>query len=163
MTGRRRAKPLILYIFFPKARLLITLGAKRPSWIKMSKPYNIFHDSDLQCIVMDWDGYATSTEFREGTELMLKLLKQNKMHKVLADIKDMTLISGEDQHYVQYNFLPRAINGGFRAIAIVRPTSYFNAVAIETMSYRVKQTVVQMHVFDDVSSAKAWLASLENS
>ena len=126
----------------------------------MSKPYTIFFDEEFQCIVMDWDGYATSIQFREGTEFMLKLLKEHNVHKVLADIKDMTLISGEDQNYVQYNFLPRAIEGGFRAIAIVRPTSYFNAVAIETISYRVKKTVVQMRVFDDVDQARAWLSSL---
>lgn len=127
----------------------------------MQKPYSIFYDSECRCVSMDWDGYATSAEFREGTEFMLKLLKENNAHKVLADIKDMTLIGMEDQNYVQYNFLPRAINAGFRAIAIVRPVSYFNAVAIETISYRVKQTVVQMRVFDDIHEAKQWLNSLD--
>lgn len=109
---------------------------------------------------MDWDGYATSAEFREGTEYMLRLLKENGASKVLADIKDMAIIGREDQDYVHFNFLPRAIEAGFRAIAIVRPTSYFNAVAIETMSYRVRKTVVQMRVFGNIDEAREWLLQL---
>lgn len=127
----------------------------------MSSPYKIYYNNATQCVYMDWDGYATSREFREGTEYMLTLLKENNAGKVLADIKDMTLISTDDQNYVQFNFLPRAIEAGFRAIAIVRPLNYFNAVAIETISYRVRQTVVQIRVFDDVKTATDWISSIE--
>lgn len=128
--------------------------------MRMNSPYTIFYDKDADCVVMNWVGYSTSLQFREGTEYMLRLLQEHKARKVLADIRDMTLIGMEDQNYVQFNFLPRAIASGFRAIALVRPISYFNAVAIETMSYRVKQTVVQMRVFDDLAAAKEWLSHL---
>ena len=127
----------------------------------MSKPYHISYDPKDNYVFMNWDGYATSNQFREGTEFMLELLKQNKASKVLADIKDMTIIGREDQNYVQFNFLPRAIEAGFRAIAIVRPVNHFNAVAIETISYRVMKTIVQMRVFDDLEEARKWLISLE--
>ena len=127
----------------------------------MNKPYTISYDASNKYVFMDWDGYATSAQFREGTEYMLQLLKQNNSSKVLADIKDMTIIGREDQNYVQFNFLPRAIDAGFRAIAIVRPVNHFNAVAIETISYRVNKTVVQMRVFDDIEEARKWLISLE--
>lgn len=127
----------------------------------MSKPYYISFDAEANYVLMDWDGYATSNEFKEGTEYMLQLLKENNASKVLADIKDMTIIGREDQSYVQFDFLPRAIDAGFRAIAIVRPVSYFNAVAIETLSYRVMETVVQMRVFDDIEQARKWLISAE--
>jgi ferredoxin-NADP reductase len=129
--------------------------------MRVETPYTIYYDTDADCVVMHWDGYATSFQFREGTEYMLSMLKQHNARKVLADIKDMTIIGREDQNYVQFNFLPRAIAEGFRAIALVKPVSYFNAVAIETISYRVKQTVVQMRVFDDLDSAKEWLRNLD--
>lgn len=122
-----------------------------------SKVYNIVWDEESQWIAMDWDGYATSAQFIEGTELLCKLINECKAAKVLADIKDMTLISMQDQSYTVHSFLPRAIEAGFRAIAIVNPTSYFNAVAIETMAYRVNKTVVQMKVFDNKEDASAWL------
>lgn len=128
----------------------------------MSTPYQIYYVQAGHYVRMDWDGYATSAQFKEGTELMLKTLKQHGATKVLADVKDMTIIGREDQNYVQFNFLPRAIDGGFRAIALIRPVSYFNAVAVETMSYRVKQTVVQMRIFDNEEDAIAWLDTIDN-
>lgn len=124
-------------------------------------PYNIYFKQGTDYVVMEWDGYATSVQFREGTEYMLSVLKAHKVRKVLADVKDMTIIGQEDQNYVQFNFLPRAIEAGFRAIALVKPTNYFNAVAVESLSYRIKQSVVEMRVFDDIDSAKEWLQGLD--
>lgn len=56
------------------------------------KTYNIYFDKDLNAVVMKWQGYATSNQFKEGTELMLNTLINYNASKVLADIKDMTLI-----------------------------------------------------------------------
>lgn len=119
--------------------------------------YNIYYDAEQGHIRMDWNGYATSAQFREGTEYMLKLLVEHRAHNVLADIKSMTLIGQEDQNYVKFNFLPRAIERGFRAIALVRPSNYFNALAVESISYRVQQTSVQIRIFDSLAEAQAWL------
>ncbi len=80
---------------------------------------------------------------------------------MLADIKEMTLIGKDDQSYIQYNFLPRAIERGFRAIALVRPVNYFNAIAVESILPRAEALRIRMRVFDDLGEAKAWLRSLE--
>ncbi|MBT1689270.1 SpoIIAA family protein [Dawidia soli] len=119
--------------------------------------YQIYYDAAQGYVRMDWNGYATSAQFREGTEYMLKLLVEHGAHKVLADIKTMTLIGQEDQNYVKFNFLPRAIERGFRAIALVRPSNYFNALAVEAISYRVQQTSVQIRLFDSLEEAQTWL------
>ena len=50
--------------------------------------------------IVSWEGYATSPEFKEGTELMLNTLIKNKLAKVLADIKGMTLIGMDDQQWL---------------------------------------------------------------
>lgn len=125
------------------------------------KTYHIYYDAAEGFVRMEWDGYATRDEFREGTEYMLKVLVENKASKVLADVKDMTLIAKDDQNYVQYNFMPRAVERGFKAIALVKPDNYFNAIAIETISYRVKELQVQIRIFDDVDAAREWLRNLE--
>ena len=61
--------------------------------------YNIYFDQDLNSVVMEWDGCATSIEFKEGTELMLNTLIKYNTFKVLADFKDMILIGSEDQRW----------------------------------------------------------------
>ena len=72
--------------------------------------YNIYFDQDLNSVVMEWDGYATSIEFKEGTELMLNTLIKYNTFKVLADFKDMILIGSEDQRWLIEQFLPRGSN-----------------------------------------------------
>ena len=97
--------------------------------------------------------YATSEQFREGTELMLNYLIQHKCSKVFANIRNIILRGMEDQKWLESDFLPRAIQFGFKEIAIVKPKSYFNKVAVESISYKVDKEKLSINFFD--SSAEA--------
>jgi len=125
------------------------------------KTYNIYPDTISNMIVMDWEGYATSEQFREGTETMLDLLIEQRMNKVLANIRTMVLIDTVDQKWMGTHFLPRAIRFGFKACAIVTPTSYFNKVAVETISFKAEKEKLQIQFFDTAEEGKIWLDSLE--
>ena len=120
--------------------------------------YNVYFDPSLQLVVMEWNGYATTAQFREGTELMLNTLIKNNVSKVLADIKNMVLIGADDQKWLENNFLPRACEFGFNAIAIVKPDNYFNKVAVESVSYKVNTDKLTICFFDGVEEAKEWLS-----
>jgi len=122
--------------------------------------HEVFYDTTIDAVVMNWNGYATSEQFKEGTELMLNTLIQNKATKVLANIKDMAIIGMEDQRWLDTQFLPRATQFGFNAIAIVRPKNYFNNVAVETISYKVEKDKLAITFFDDVDAAKEWLRTI---
>jgi hypothetical protein len=121
------------------------------------KIYNIYFDERTDSVIMEWNGYATSAQFRAGTELMLKILKENNCSKVLGDIRDMALIGSDDQAWLDSDFLPRAIKAGFKKIAILKPTSYFNKVAVESVSYKVDQEKLAINFFDDRKTATEWL------
>jgi hypothetical protein len=121
--------------------------------------YQITYDEKLDAVVMKWNGYSTSEQFREGTELMLNTLIQNKCSKVLADIREMILIGSEDQKWLEENFLPRAIKFGFRKIAIVKPKSYFNKVAVETVSFKVDRKHLDISFFDSLEEGQSWISA----
>lgn len=122
-----------------------------------TKAYSIYYDADIHSVVMEWKGYSNSSEFKEGTELMLNTLIKHDTFKVLADIKDMTLIGMEDQEWINKVFLPRATEFGFKVLAIVKPQHYFNQVAVESISYKVDQNKLSIQFFDDLENAKEWL------
>ena len=119
--------------------------------------YNIYFDKDLDTVIMEWSGYATSTQFREGTELMLNTLIQNNASKVLGDIREMVMIGMDDQKWLETNFLPRAIKFGFKEIAIIKPKFYFNKVAVESVSYKVDKEKLVINFFDSLEDGKKWL------
>jgi hypothetical protein len=58
------------------------------------------------------------------------------------------------------HFLPRAIEFGFKAIAIIRPDFYFNKVAVESISYKVDQEKLTINFFDNIIDAKTWLQTV---
>jgi hypothetical protein len=120
--------------------------------------YNIYFDEEINSVVMEWNGYATSKQFKQGTELMLNMLIKNNCSKVLADIKDMKIIAMEDQQWLNEEFLPRATTFGFKAIAIVKPHYYFNKVAVETISYKVDKEKLTINFFDNSEEAREWLS-----
>jgi hypothetical protein len=126
-----------------------------------SATYEVFYDEQIAAVIMNWNGYATSEQFKEGTELMLNTLIQNNAHKVLADIKDMAIIGMEDQRWLDTQFLPRATQFGFKALAIVRPKNYFNNVAVETISYKVDKEKLAINFFDNIEAARQWLSEAE--
>ncbi len=119
--------------------------------------YNIYFDKDLDAIVMVWKGYSTSDQFREGTELMLNELIYHGCSKVLADLREMILIGMEDQKWLENKFLPRAIKFGFKQIAFITPNSYFNKVAVESVSYKVDKEKLMTCFFDSKEEAIKWL------
>ena len=127
-----------------------------------AKVYNVYYEPAIDSVIMEWRGYATSREFKEGTELMLKTLIENNTFKVLADVKDMLIIAKEDQEWLDSDFLPRATESGFRVLAVVRPDSYFNRVAIESVSYRVDKNKLAINFFNDLREAREWLSLIPN-
>jgi hypothetical protein len=122
--------------------------------------YIITYNSNIDCVVMTWTGYSTSEQFRTGTELMLEALTKHKSSKVLADIREMDIIGIDDQHWLENNFIPRAISNGFRSLAIVQPKAYFNKIAVESVSYKVDMEKLTISFFEDVEEAIKWLRTL---
>ncbi len=123
----------------------------------LEKTYDIHFNETLNTVIMEWNGYATSGQFREGTELMLNPLIQSKCAKVLADVRNMTIIGMEDQQWMETNFLPRAIKFGFKKAAIITPISYFNKIAVENISYKVDKEKLWIHFFDSLEEGTEWL------
>jgi hypothetical protein len=124
----------------------------------MIAPYHIAYDDRHGLVSMKWTEYATSEEFRQGTELMLQLLIQYNCSTVFADISEMTLIGSSDQHWLEFNFLPRAVNAGFKKVAFLKPQSYFNAVAVETVCERIHPGVLTIRFYDSEEDAISWLS-----
>lgn len=124
--------------------------------VQSQRAYNIQFDPVQNWVIMKWEGYISSAEFRDGTELMLNLLIKNGTSKVLADVEHMLLIDQKDQEWLIKYFLPRAIQFGFKAIALLKPISMFNRSAIDNISSYISHEI-SIKVFDNMEKARHWL------
>jgi len=123
--------------------------------------FRVYHDSDLNAVVMEWTGYFTTEQFKSGSEVMLAELRKQKAKKVLALIRDMVLIGMEEQKWLLSGFLPRAIENGFRVCAILTPRNYFNKVAIENINCSIDSRQLLVNSFESEQEAKQWLKSFD--
>ncbi len=123
--------------------------------------YNVYFDTNINSVVLEWHGYSPSKEFREGVELMLNALIQNNSSKLLADIKEMKLIGLDDQLWINNDFLPRAIKSGFKTVAVIEPEDHFNKVAVASIVDKIDAEILNVKFFPDLEDAKTWLKSFD--
>jgi hypothetical protein len=112
----------------------------------------------IPCVTMVWKGYATSPLFRETNERVLACIEQNRATQILGDVRDFVLIGGEDQGWLNDNWIPRAMAAGLKRVALTQPTFYFNRVAIENVGRRVDPGRLVVGYFADLDTARLWLA-----
>lgn len=126
-------------------------------YLYIMKVYEENYNAELKCICCKWTGYATSQQFREGMLLHLNMLISSRAVSMLVDLKEMVLIGMEDQHWMESLFLPLAISGGLKQVAIVQPSYYFNKVAVENVVFRIDPSKVCVRYFGSYEEGKEWV------
>lgn len=126
----------------------------------MSSDFNVRYDQSLDAVVMQWSGYFTSAQFKEGTEEMLSQLIEFRSHKVLALIRDLLLIGSEEQQWMEKDFLPRAISHGLKACAILSPFNHFGKVSVENITWKIDKDKLVVNLFEREDDARNWLQEL---
>lgn len=122
-----------------------------------SKVYKITYDTQADTLIMVWDGYSTSQQLYQGSEEALKLIIEHGARKLLADLKDMTLLSREDQNWIVNSFMPRAMAAGLEYLAIVQPVSYFNKIAVDALSFKANERNLSCKILPNRELSKQWL------
>jgi hypothetical protein len=120
----------------------------------------VSYDPQVPCVVMEWNGYATSRQFRDANERVLDAVVRHRASKMLTDVRNFRLIHGEDQDWLNRDWIPRAIDAGMRVCALVTPVFYFNKVAVETVTQRLDPARLRVHFFENREAARRWLLTV---
>jgi hypothetical protein len=118
---------------------------------------DVTYDHELACVVMDWQGYFTSAEFRAANERVLVVVQATGATRLLGDITHFVLIGADDQAWLNDNWIPRLIAAGVRRCALIQPTYYFNRVAVENVGRQVDASRLAVGHFGDREAASHWL------
>ncbi len=57
-------------------------------------------DPQVPCVVMEWQGCATSSQFRGANERVLEAVRRHRAAKMLAEVRDFTLIHATEQEWL---------------------------------------------------------------
>jgi SpoIIAA-like len=116
-------------------------------------------DQDAHLVVVEWEGWADSTEFKELLDAEIRALQQHRGSKVLADCRQQKVINPADQDRANREWLPRALAAGLKRFAVILPKSGLAEMNIRDALGKVPETALQVAYFATVEEGKAWLAS----
>jgi hypothetical protein len=115
-------------------------------------------DEEAQLVLVEWEGWANSTEFAELLDAEVRALQQHGGSRVLADCRRQKVIKPEDQALADKVWLPRALAAGLKLFAVVLPTSVLAEMNIRDALSRIPDTALQVEYFGTMEEAQAWLA-----
>ncbi len=121
---------------------------------------DIFWLEDANCVKMVWKKFARGKEFREGLNKGLELIIKKKSDRWLADLRKMQVLSLEDQQWSNEVWFPRAIEGGIRKMAIVKPASALAKMGVKNIMNKVGSIELKTAYYDNEKEALSWLTEV---
>ncbi len=104
-----------------------------------------------------WKKDADSAEYRNIFNSILEFSNKNRVKYVLSDMRKEGLVQTEDLKWLEVEVLNKADKHGVLKIAMVSEDTIFSNIYAETIKRKLRQSSIQVDIFQDVTSAKAWL------
>jgi len=114
-------------------------------------------DEDAQLVLVEWQGWANSSEFADLLEAEIHALSEHKGSRILADCRRQKVVNPADQDRANEQWLPRALAAGLKRFAVVLPSSGLAAANLKERLGRVRAGTLEVAYFPTPEEARAWL------
>jgi hypothetical protein len=131
---------------------------KDPVLMKDFKACKIFFNEELNAVQTCWYGFPS-----EGKELytilnaLVDAMVEKKTGVVIADARNMQVISREDQQWISDIWYPRALEAGFSHEALVVTKYTFNEMAVKRIVRNYDEKKVRTGYFKSLPAAYSWV------
>ena len=123
-----------------------------------TKECDIFYNSELGAVHTKWKGlFVSGEEFRKILNAMIDALTQKQSSTIIADAREMKVISETDRQWIIDDWYPRALAAGFRCQALVVTKNSFNEQAIKLIVTRYNDEDVKTRYFLTPEEAATWV------
>lgn len=119
----------------------------------------ISYDHLNEWLYVDWLGEHDLASVQHGGLEMVRLMRQQRCHKVLNDNTRVTGMWSEAAEWAGKEFFPAITAAGLQYFAWVYSPNLYSRLSTDlTLQFTAGSPVVA--TFDDVATAKAWLAQM---
>ncbi|MGD2034008.1 MAG: STAS/SEC14 domain-containing protein [Bacteroidales bacterium] len=128
----------------------------------------LLYDSDMVKLVyfkdqhlahIFWKKNTDSSEYRNIFNAIIEFSEKNQIRYVLSDMRKEGLVKTEDLKWMELEVLKRAIEHGVIKIALVEEDTIFSNIYAETIKRKLRESPIDVRIFQDETSARAWLLS----
>lgn len=109
-------------------------------------------------VLVEWEGWANSTEFTALLEAEISALSDHRGSCLLADCRRQRVLSPADQALANQNWLPLALATGLKRFAVVIPASRLAEMNLRDSLAKAPRGLLEVAYFDTPEEARAWLA-----
>lgn len=126
-----------------------------------SEACDIYFNAGLHVIQSRWKGkYVEGEALRLIlNELIVALQKQNAAI-IIADARDMLIISHADQQWIIDDWYPRAVKAGFRYQGLILSVNTFNELNVKQITNNYDTAVIETRYFQSPSEALEWVREI---
>jgi hypothetical protein len=114
-------------------------------------------DDGGQLVLVEWKGWANSTEFAALLEAEIQALRQHHGSRLLADCRRQKVLNPADQDRANLEWLPRALAAGLKRFAVVVPSSGLAEVNLKDSLGKAPAGALDVAYFRTVEEAREWL------
>lgn len=115
-------------------------------------------DEAAKLVLVEWEGWADSSEFAALLEAELQALEQHRCSRLLADCRRQKVLNPKDQDRANREWLPRALKAGLTRFAIVVPASVVADMNLRDSLGKASGTGLEVGYFATVEEAREWVA-----
>jgi hypothetical protein len=116
-------------------------------------------DVDDQLVLVEWEGWANSSEFEALLDAELRALEQHKGSRILADCRRQKVLNPADQERANREWLPRALRIGLKRFAIVVPASVVADMNLRDSMKKASGAGLEVEYFATVEEARDWVVA----
>ena len=128
--------------------------------IILDAPYALVTlDEEKKLGRVTWKGKSTSEEYKNIFTVMLDIQIKYGITRYMSDIRKQAVISPEDRKWFETVALPRAVEQGLQAAAVVFDGNVFKKYYINVILGATNKFGLPLKVFNDDFEAEQWLLS----
>jgi len=125
---------------------------------------SVLFDPEVPCITTQWHSFANRQQFQammnEALDCYQEKSKTTSLLGWLADTRQMSALTSDDQRWLNTDWNPRAYAAGIRHICIVQSENVFGQIAAASYSTKTlanKEYEIQPVTQPTIEKAKHWI------
>ena len=128
---------------------------------------SIYLDEDVPCLVNEWNEFLPSDQFRRYILKLLAIYQQVRQSQdhltLLADTRNLSLISPADTKWVASEINPRYVELGCHYEAFIVPENEYGKFSIDSyIRHSTSMGPMITRKFTNIAKAKSWLKAVNS-
>jgi hypothetical protein len=132
--------------------------SKKNIMVLLDSPYaEVTFENEKSLGMILWKGKCTSEEYRQVFTILLDFQMTHPITRYISDIRKQAVISPIDRKWFETVALPRAIEQGLKASAVVFDGNAFKKYYINVILASTNKYGLPMKIFSELQESVDWL------